>query len=239
MQAVAHLDVASVTRKRGRPERDLEPILATAILIFAREGFQATTIEMIAAEARVSSATLYKRFTSKQGLFTAVLAATTQHSLAIHMAHRKEITSPFSALLGRLEAHYIVSSDPRVRGVMRAWIGEVNQHDEIADVFGRKSGAELVWLVDKQLEKLVAEALIDLGDDPTTARLLAGQVMLGIVERFTLMRGLILGDDVAPVLPAENIAHLAVQAMMGIWGTPKGRAAFEAIEVAPITLRTC
>jgi hypothetical protein len=37
------------------------------------------------------------------------------------------------------------------------------------------------------------------------------------------MRGLILGDTVPPIFPSAMIAEKAVQAMMGIWGTPKGR----------------
>jgi AcrR family transcriptional regulator len=230
---------AGAVRKRGRPVRDMEPILASAITIFAREGFAATTIEMIAFEAHVSSATLYKRFNNKQGLFEAVLAAMTQRSLAIHISHRKENTSQFSGILGRLEAHCIISSDPKLRGVMRAWISEVNHHREIGELFARKSGAELVEGLNRQLTRLEGQGLVDFGADRETNMQLAGQVMLGIVERFTLTRGLVLGDEVMPVRPAENLAYLAVQAMMGIWGSDVGKAAFEAIKVEPIKLAPC
>lgn len=214
-------------RKRGRPERDMEPILLAAITIFAREGYGATTIENIAAEAHVSSATLYKRFVNKQGLFEAVLAATTQRSQETHLNHRKVQTGPFCALLGRLEAHCMVSSDPRVRGVMRAWISEVNRHAQIGDIFARKSGTELANGVNKLLLKLVDAGLVDLGPDQTATLDVAGQMMLGIVERYTLMRGLVLGDNVAPARPPEALAYLAVQAMIGVWGTPKGKSAFK------------
>jgi AcrR family transcriptional regulator len=239
MQAIANDDAALQTRKRGRPVRDMEPILATSIAIFAREGFAATTIEMIAAEAHVSSATLYKRYANKQGLFTAVLLETTQRSMAIHASHRKEITSPFSSLLGRLEAHCLVSMDPKVRGVMRAWISEVSHQGEIADIFARKSGTELVAGLSNQLTKLVDLGWVDFGDDPTTNMLLACQVMLGITERFTLMRGLIMGDDVAPVRPVEHIAYLSVQAMLGVWGTDGGKAAFATENIAHVPLDPC
>jgi AcrR family transcriptional regulator len=239
MQAIVNDDAALQTRKRGRPVRDMEPILSTSIAIFAREGFAATTIEMIAAEAHVSSATLYKRYANKQGLFAAVLMETTQRSMAIHASHRKEITSPFSSLLGRLEAHCLVSMDPKVRGVMRAWISEVSHQGEIADIFARKSGAELVAGLSKQITRLVAEGFVDLGEDKTTNILLACQVMLGIAERFTLMRGLIMGDDVAIVRPVEHIAYLSVQAMMGIWGTPIGVATLAAEKIAHVPLDPC
>jgi AcrR family transcriptional regulator len=239
MQAAANSEEVGQARKRGRPIRDMEPILATAIAIFAREGFAATTIEMIAVEAHVSSATLYKRFANKQGLFAAVLMETTHRSLAIHANHRKEISNPFSALLGRLEAHCLVSVDPQVRGVMRAWISEVNHQGEIADIFARKSGTELVAGLSNQINKLVDDGLVDLGNDPRTNILLACQVMLGITERFTLMRGLIMGDDVGAVRPIEHVAHLSVQAMIGIWGTPAGQAAFSKVAIAPLALDPC
>jgi AcrR family transcriptional regulator len=239
MQAASSAIDTNLARKRGRPERDMEPILSAAITIFAREGFGATTIEMIAAEAHVSSATLYKRFINKQGLFEAVLTATTQRSLAIHLAHRKPHTGPFSPLLGRLEAHCLVSADPQVRGVMRAWISEVSRHCEIGELFARRSGVELVKGLNSQMTKLVDQGLIDLGDDPETNMQLAGQVMLGIVERFTLMRGLVMGDDVAPTRPPPNVAFLAVQAIIGIWGTHKGKDAFAEVVCAPHPLTMC
>jgi AcrR family transcriptional regulator len=239
MHALVRSEDALAGRKRGRPERDMEPILLAAITIFAREGFAATTIEMIAFEAHVSSATLYKRFFNKQGLFEAVLAATTQRSLAIHMAHSKVDRGPFSSLLGRLEAHCLVSSDTQVRGVMRAWISEVSRHRELGELFARKSGVELAKAVHSNIDRLVEQGLVDLGEDAATNMLLAGQVMLGIVERFTLMRGLILGDDIAPSRPPENIAYLAVQAMVGIWGTKAGKRAFATVMCEPVKLSPC
>jgi TetR/AcrR family transcriptional regulator, mexJK operon transcriptional repressor len=239
MQALANQNEAAQVRKRGRPVRDMEPILATAIEIFAREGFAAATIELIAAEAHVSSATLYKRFINKQGLFEAVLGAMTMRSLAMHSNHRKIRSNPFSGILGRLEAHCLVSADPQVRGVMRAWISEVSHHGEFGELFARRSGVELVEGLNRQMTKLEEKGLLDFGEDRVTAMLLAGQVMLGIVERFTLMRGLIMGDDAAPLRPVEHLAYLAVQAVLGIWGTAEGKAAFAEIELPRLALAQC
>jgi AcrR family transcriptional regulator len=216
----------SEQRKRGRPARDIQPVLEAAIAVFAREGFGAATIEMIATEACVSTATLYKRFTNKQGLFAAVLEQTTRQSLCIHTNNRQAKAHDFSAILGRLEAHATVCSDPQVRGVMRAWVGEVRNRTEIGEIFARNSGMELVAGLTNQLAKLEEDGLVDIGVDSKKTRVIAAQIMLGIVERFTLTRGLILGDEVSPMISARQIAEKAVHAMMGIWGTPKGLAAF-------------
>jgi TetR/AcrR family transcriptional regulator, mexJK operon transcriptional repressor len=224
----------SKPRKRGRPARDIRPVLEAAIAVFAREGFSAATIEMIATQACVSTATLYKRFTNKQGLFAAVLEQTTRQSLGIHTDNRQAKVHAFFPILSRLEAHATVCSDPQVRGVMRAWVGEVRNRAEIGEIFARKSGMELVIGLGNQLVKLEEDGLIDLGDDPKKTCVIAAQIMLGIVERFTLMRGLILGDDVRPMISARQIAEKAVHAMMGIWGTPKGLATFLAFIEPPL-----
>jgi AcrR family transcriptional regulator len=57
-----------------RPEKR-EAILRAARTVFARFGFARATIDAIAAEANVSTRTLYKHFRNKDELFATVLAA--------------------------------------------------------------------------------------------------------------------------------------------------------------------
>ena len=64
--------------KRGRPpagqvgEVD-ERILQAAEFFFLREGYARTTLQKIAATARIGNTTLYKRYLNKEELFAAVL----------------------------------------------------------------------------------------------------------------------------------------------------------------------
>jgi TetR/AcrR family transcriptional repressor of mexJK operon len=62
----------------GRPSRAdslrlRERILVTAMELFLAEGYGSTSIEAVAARARVSKRTLYDRFEDKAALFTAVV----------------------------------------------------------------------------------------------------------------------------------------------------------------------
>lgn len=50
-----------------------ERILQAAEVFFLREGYARTTLEKIAAAARIGNTTLYKRYRNKEELFTAVL----------------------------------------------------------------------------------------------------------------------------------------------------------------------
>jgi AcrR family transcriptional regulator len=59
-------------RSSGRPDK-LAAIMRGARTVFGREGYARTSIEVIAAEAGVSTRTIYKHFASKESLFSAVL----------------------------------------------------------------------------------------------------------------------------------------------------------------------
>jgi AcrR family transcriptional regulator len=226
MNATNITNEVSVVRKRGRPPRETSGILEAAVAVFAREGYSASTIEMIAAEASASTATLYKRFTNKHGLFVEVLKYTTSRSMAIHIDNRGEKEHAFSVLINKLEAHAIVSSDPEVRGVMRAWVGEVRSHSELRELFAVNSGRELVTGLINQLKKLETDKLIAFEGSEPKYYIFAAQIMLGIVERFTLVRGLVLGDSIEPIFSARGVAYKAAHALIGMWGTPEGIAAF-------------
>ena len=62
----------------GRPRADQageveDRILQAAEMFFLQQGYARTTLEQIAAAARIGNTTLYKRYRNKEGLFTAVL----------------------------------------------------------------------------------------------------------------------------------------------------------------------
>ena len=62
----------------GRPHADQAGevevrILNAAELYFLQQGYARTTLEQIAALARIGNTTLYKRYRNKEELFTAVL----------------------------------------------------------------------------------------------------------------------------------------------------------------------
>lgn len=68
----------SPTGRRGRPTADRAQsidanIRSAALKIFLEAGFEAASMDAIAAQAPVSKATLYARYDSKQALFRAVM----------------------------------------------------------------------------------------------------------------------------------------------------------------------
>jgi AcrR family transcriptional regulator len=61
---------------RGLPDKR-RAILAGALTVFARDGYSRASIDAIAAEARVSTRTIYNHFEDKAHLFHAVMLAST------------------------------------------------------------------------------------------------------------------------------------------------------------------
>lgn len=60
-------------RPRGRPGHDREAVLRTAIELFNRRGFDATSISDLATELGVTKSAVYHHFASKEALLSAAL----------------------------------------------------------------------------------------------------------------------------------------------------------------------
>lgn len=72
---------ASSTRRQRSEKR----ILVAARRLFTKEGFEATTVEAIAADAGVGPATIYNRFGTKSAIVAAVIAESVEPlSKAVH-----------------------------------------------------------------------------------------------------------------------------------------------------------
>ena len=68
----------SVRRRSGRPTKEqagriAEHIVEVATRLFLETSFEATSVDLIAAKARISKQTFYARFVSKEALFAAVI----------------------------------------------------------------------------------------------------------------------------------------------------------------------
>ena len=63
----------AVHARREQPSESRERILAAAVSVFARKGFQRASLDEIAAEAELTKGAIYWHFRSKNDLFTSLL----------------------------------------------------------------------------------------------------------------------------------------------------------------------
>ncbi|MFC5261730.1 TetR/AcrR family transcriptional regulator [Kribbella qitaiheensis] len=80
-----------------------QAVLTGALTIFARDGYARASIDVIAAEAAVSTRTIYNHFQDKTGLFRAVI----QHSAARVAAAQLEIIDRHLRKVTDLEADLV------------------------------------------------------------------------------------------------------------------------------------
>jgi len=162
--------VATKKTRMPRGDRRLQ-LVGAARTVFAARGFEAATLEEIAARAGVSRPILYSHFGDKHGLFQAVVAA--------------EIDRVGATITEALRA----PGEPRdlaERG-LRAFFAYVQDHPEGHAVITRDapvhlSGAGLGVMLDGlagRVTDLIAEAMATLGLEPTAAPLIAN-ALIGI-----------------------------------------------------------
>ncbi len=133
-------------RRTGRPDAQTSEalgrhILDTATRLFIEQGYAATSIEQVALMAGSSKATIYRRYSSKEDLFAAVMKDVTAVILETAVAAEKaekdasdplatlrEVSRAFLELVARREAiavyRVLIAESPRfpemVRRVMEA-----------------------------------------------------------------------------------------------------------------------
>ncbi|MCP4902040.1 MAG: TetR family transcriptional regulator [bacterium] len=136
------------------PEEKAKMILAAAVTVLSREGYAATTISQVAAEAGVSRGLLHYYFKSKEELLAAVVRANVETSLEL-------VANMFSS---------VASLEKLAEGLTKALRGMIQDAPEFFILFfeswalGRQSplmASELQTLY-RRFREAMAEGLSDL-----------------------------------------------------------------------------
>ncbi|MFC4140135.1 MULTISPECIES: TetR/AcrR family transcriptional regulator [unclassified Microbacterium] len=184
---------AGPPRRRGRPGGlDGADLLSAAREVFLDEGFAAATMDAVAASARISKQTLYRRFASKEELFAAVVADWVERGRDAMRPHLDRLRTAPDVRAGLRELadvlHAGVLSTPVVR--MRGLV--IAEAERLPDV-----AADYVRLSWERNQALLADALAELGlrgslkiaDAATAAQQFTWLVLAAPLDRITLTGG--------------------------------------------------
>ena len=137
-------------RPVGRPSRQQaarlsDKILDVATELFLKQGFGGTSIEAVAARARISKRTIYHRFADKRALFQAVVRRLIARWLPAVDAHLFK-PGPLDAVL-RATARQMLSAalSPEALALYRVVLSEAKRFPELAQAMtdsGAREGAE-------------------------------------------------------------------------------------------------
>ena len=187
-------------RPRGRPRREAarEEIVEATLALLAERGFQAATMDAIAARAGVGKTTIYRRWESKEDLIADALGALRTEP------GTKEATDLRAVLLEYLHDQERELADPLVGRLLPAILGELQTNPGFVSAWeDRVVRPRRQAIVDVLSEAVERGELRDGADPDVIADLLLGAPLLRLLFPVGL-----------PSMPARY----AEQHLEAIWG---------------------
>ena len=187
-------------------------ILAAARRRFAAEGLDGASVERIAHDAQVSTATLYRQFPSKLALFEAVLR---DGVTAFEETLGASAELPARERLARLASAYAVMLDaPLNAGVIRAVIAAAPATPEVVRMFYERIKLSVLGAFDSAAASAAGDGSIGAGKNPAKA----ARHLMGMIEHSTLWRRMLTNE------PGEDTPEtLAQDALAAIWAAYGGK----------------
>ena len=188
-------------------QRKHDAIAAAALVLFARDGYERTSVDAIAAEAGVSKRTVYSHYGDKENLFLLVLRETYDTMLErvgdIVDRNLRDVDDVRSALTTSIgEIVRTITRAPERATLTRLLIAEAPHFPAILDLWNNRG---IVPLIAEPLAKLAAAGLLDT-DDPAQAAEHLSALTLGQVNNKSIMGTIQLTDSEADRIVVSGIA---------------------------------
>jgi AcrR family transcriptional regulator len=201
----------------ARAARKRRTILDAATTVFLVNGYVGTSMDEIAALARVSKQTVYKHFSDKESLFTAIVTAAVDDAgdpVAAEVAALGEsedlaadLRALARALLGRV-------MQPQLMQLRRLVIGEAGRFPELGRAFFEHGAGRTIEALTASFVRLEERGLLR-ADDPQ----LAAAHFNWLVMAAPVNRAMLLGDDAIPSAgELDRYAEGGVRAFLAAYG---------------------
>jgi TetR/AcrR family transcriptional repressor of mexJK operon len=199
----------------GRSANKRRAILEAAEAVFLQYGYLGSSMDEIAATAKVAKQTVYKHFADKERLFIEIVTATVneisdpvaEEVLALPASDNVELD--LHALARTLLARVMA---PRLMALRRLVIGESTRFPELGRAFYERGPGRTIAALASVFERLAARGALRV-DDPATA---ASQFNW-LVMSAPINQAMLLGDLRDP-LDLEGLASRGVDAFLAIYG---------------------
>ncbi|MES2048001.1 MAG: TetR/AcrR family transcriptional regulator [Pseudomonadota bacterium] len=192
-------------------ERKRVAILQAAILEFRNNGFEATSMDKIAATAEVSKRTVYNHFPSKDELFSAILlqlwqTATTQ--VALQYDSTASLQTQLEDFLSRKMR---MLCDPNFLDLARVAVAAtIHTPDRARDMVDKLKQSEqgiVTWIKAAQQNKRLKKA------DP----LLMGDMLMGQLKALAFWPQVAMGQQILPVDQQQILIRTCVALFLNFY----------------------
>jgi AcrR family transcriptional regulator len=209
--------MTTTTDEEPRSARKRAAILDAATTVFLRNGYVGTSMDEIAALARVSKQTVYKHFADKESLFSAIVNAAVEAAgdpvleSATALADSDDPEAALRALARRQLGEVM---RPRLMQLRRLVIGEANRFPQLGRAFYERGAGRSVAALAAAFERLTARGLLRTADAELAAAHFNWLVMAAPVNR-----AMLLGDDAIPDAgELDRYAETGVRAFLAAYG---------------------
>lgn len=187
-------------RRRGRPAdaRKHENILAVAMDVFLEHGYHAASMDVIAARAKVSKITVYAHFSSKQALFSAIIAELVGRLTGAFQRMTLAGLPPEKALRQMARAYLDLALAPRSLALHRLVVAEAARQPQLGRMILRHGPLPITATLAAYLK---AQPSLRIADPD-----LAAQQFLGMVLAQNQLGLLLAGKPAAKSKAALNAA---------------------------------
>lgn len=155
-------------------------ILDTARQMFLERGYDATSLDDVAAASGVSKTTVYNNFEDKETLFRAVVLSVTERAeqiiseLGATLGGRDPIAGRLTAV-ARVLAYGVL--DPAVVQLRRLAISEALRFPDIVTAYWDRAPARTLTMLTESFAQMAAQGELDTGDPAAAAALFAYAVL--------------------------------------------------------------
>ena len=168
-------------RRLGRPDQQaseelVRHIVDTAARLFIAQGYPATSIEQIAAAAGSGKQTIYRRFTSKEGLFIAVIDRQTHRLVEQAEAAGAPCADPVEALRESCRRLFDFAVMPDMIRLHRILVAEASRFPDVGEYVLTNCMAPFRALLNRQLLAAMETGQIRRADPTLVQALLRGLV---------------------------------------------------------------
>ncbi|MCR6659666.1 MAG: TetR/AcrR family transcriptional regulator [Asticcacaulis sp.] len=160
--------------RRGRPvDPDLSAkIVEAACTLFSELGFQATTMDKVAREAKISKLSIYKHFENKDALFSAIIAGRCQDFAPKSLFDGVEGTAEDQLLaVGTSLLRLLLSAD--VRSVETMIVSDHTNRAQLSRLYFEAGPQRFINQIEALLRHLHDRQALSVPDPKQSARLFA------------------------------------------------------------------
>jgi TetR/AcrR family transcriptional regulator, mexJK operon transcriptional repressor len=203
-----------------RSARKRAAILEAAATVFLRNGYRGTSMDEIAALARVSKQTVYAHFADKERLFSDIVTNAVNEAADPVYADVLELqdTGDLEADLRRFARQLLARvMQPRILQLRRLVIGEAARFPELGRTFYEQGPGRTIAALATIFERLAERGALQLDDPP-----LAAAHFNWLVMAIPLNEAMFLGQD-EPPSPARlnRYADAGVRTFLAAYGQPR------------------